>query len=166
MIPEMMCTRATLHPSQRRRWRRSSQGSCFLLQPQVQEVALPLLHHQAKAKGWTLRLPSVSCWGCSDSRGGLHDQGAACRPRKGPDSGVMWSMMWCCVTFGLVCWTVGLLLVCWTESRWLWFVELNLVDYARNLVAIYICLSLNLHVVYLSVLNLWLVMFRCCELWS
>ena len=151
------------------------QWSCFLIQPQVQEVALPVLHHQAKAKGWPLRSPSVSCGGCSDSRGGLHDQGAACRPREGPDSSVMWSMMWCCVTFGLVCWTVGLLLVCWTESRWLWFVELNLVFMnlvmvgyvdASNLVAIYIFLSLNFPVVYLSVLNLWLVMFRCCELWS
>ena len=35
---------------------------------------------------------------------------------------------------------------------------------ASNLVAIYIYPSLNLLVVYLSVLNLWLVMFRCCEL--
>ena len=68
------------------------QGSCFLLQPQDQEVALPLLHHQAKAKGWPLRSPCVSCRGCSDSRGGLHDQGAACCPREGTDSGVMW---WC-----------------------------------------------------------------------
>ena len=53
----------------------------------------------------------------------------------------------CWVTFGLLNWIL-LVMVCWTES---------LVGYASNLVAIYICLSLNLHVVYLSVLNLWLV---------
>ena len=62
----------------------------------------------------------------------------------------------CWVTFGLLNW-ISLVMVCWTES---------LVGYASNLVAIYICLSLNLHVVYLSVMNLWLIMFRCCELWS
>ena len=39
------------------------------------EVALPLLHHQAKAKGWP--------------KDGRFDQVAACCPHEGPDSGVM-----------------------------------------------------------------------------
>ena len=123
------------------------QGSCFLLQSQVQEVALPLMHHQAKAQGWLLWSPSVSCRGCSDLRGGLHDQGAACYARKGPDSGMMWwcddvmNWMWqhvLSLSFGLllVNW-IWLFMVCRTESM------VMLVMYYD----IYICLSLNLHVV-------------------
>lgn len=52
-----------------------AKGVASFYKPQDQEVALPLLHHQAKAKGWPLQSPFVSCRGCSDSQGGLHDQG-------------------------------------------------------------------------------------------
>ena len=93
------------------------QGSCFLLQPQVQEVALPLLHHQAKAQGWPLRSPSVSCRGCSDPRGGLHDQGqhAALAKALTPvwcDDVLQWSHMLfqCCFTDQTCCFSVASLI--------------------------------------------------------
>ena len=131
------------------------QGSCFLLQPQDQEVALPLLHHQAKAKGWPLRSPSVSCRGCGDPRGGLHDQGVACCAREGPHSGVMW---WCDAVMNWI----------FIFIYWVTFGKLDLVVYGL-LNWIYGDASNVLCYLYLSVLKfacgVWLVLFRCCELW-
>ena len=133
------------------------QGSCFLIQPQDQEVALPLLHHQAKAKGWPLRSPYVSCRGCCDSRRGLPNQGAACCPREGPDSSVMW---WCDVVMNWI-------FIFWVTLGPVTFGELNLVVYGVNW--IYGDASNVLFYLYLFVLifacGVWLVLFRCCELW-
>ena len=153
MILENMCTRATLRPSQRRRWRRSRPRELLPSTTARSRSGAPLLHHQAKAKGWPLRSPCVSCRGCSDSRGGLPALAKALTP------------VWCDDVMNWM-WQHVLSLSFWLLSvNWMW---LFMMWWTESMVVIYRVPNV-LSYLYLCVLkfacDVWLVVFRCCELW-
>lgn len=138
------------------------QGSCFLLQPQVQEVALPLLHHQAKAKVRPLRSPSSSCSRCGHPRRWLQDHGAACCPSQSHVS--LSLMLWCVLsTLGCLLNYVGELCL-WTGCGLPFGGWMNFICMWLSMLGIFVFLNLSAMICF-SVLKVQVLQWShiCCK---